>query len=484
MNSSLKPLENTLESILGRLAALESKAGIMTPPSTSSAATDVGAAASNDDDGIPPSIQAFDAHIQKSLTPFTAACNAIPGLLTTGTHIAQVWDGMRAIVAIGTKCKKPSNVQSALMPHLKPIQDAMSSIRNLKLDRKYDWHIKGIMEMLVCASWVITTAPPAPSSFVKETIGSSDFWCNKIRKEYKGGKDESQIAFCDTMKALILDLAGYLKEYHLSGLMWNPNGIDIADYKVGGASTKTTAPTALPSGADIMKELAAKRTSDGTSAATGLKKVTRDQQTWRKEYKDSNNSGGNAPVASSTNITTRPTTAKTSNTTKIIKPPVCKFVTVGSKWIVENQTKTSNPNGVCTVEIQNPKEQVYIYKCEEATIQIKGKLKSVILDSCKKANLVFDTAISSCEVVNCKGVQIQSTGVCPSFSIDKTDGCLIYLSKEAISVTNFVTSKSTEMNVSWPDEKTGEQKEAPIPEQFVHRLVNGAVTSEVSDLYH
>lgn len=124
------------------------------------------------------------------------------------------------------------------------------------------------------------------------------------------------------------------------------------------------------------------------------------------------------------------------------------------------------------------------YNCENATIQVKGKLKSVILDSCTKTNLVFETAISSCELVNCKRMQIQSTGSCPSYSIDKTDGCLIYLSAEAASVSNFVTSKSSEMNVSWTDEKTGEQKEAPIPEQFVHRLVDGVISSDVSDLYH
>jgi hypothetical protein len=37
--------------------------------------------------------------------------------------------------------------------------------------------------------------------------------------------------------------------------------------------------------------------------------------------------------------------------------------------------------------------------------------------------------------------------------------------------------------VSWVDDD-GEIKEAPIPEQFMHRLVNGTVTSQVSDLYH
>lgn len=37
--------------------------------------------------------------------------------------------------------------------------------------------------------------------------------------------------------------------------------------------------------------------------------------------------------------------------------------------------------------------------------------------------------------------------------------------------------------VSWVDDD-GEIKEAPIPEQFMHKLVNGSVTSQVSDLYH
>jgi len=426
------------------------------------------------------------------LKPFVEACKKIDGLKDTGSNIQKVWEGIRSIVEIGTKCKKPSDVQSSLMPHLKPVQDAMGDIRKARLDRKFDWHIKAIMEMLASASWVIMSSPPAPSSFIKDTVGSSDFWSNKIRKEYKG-KDEVMIAFCDTLKALILDLSSYVKEYHLSGLMWNPNGIPIEDFKEQApattASTTTEgnvqtkgAPAGIAggaSGADIMKELAKKQTGDGSSAATGLKKVSRDQQTWRKEYKASKPT----PVATPVPSAVKPSQVKANQKTTTATP-VCKFQSLGSKWIVEHQTKTSNPNGLCTIEIKNPKEQVYIYKCEEATIQIKGKLKSVVLDSCKKANLVFETAISSCEVVNCKRVQIQATGICPSFSIDKTDGCLTYISEEAISVTSFVTSKSTEMNVSWPDAKSGEQKEAPIPEQFIHRLKDNAVTSEVSDLYH
>lgn len=79
-------------------------------------------------------------------------------------------------------------------------------------------------------------------------------------------------------------------------------------------------------------------------------------------------------------------------------------------------------------------------------MEIKGKLKLIIVDACRKVNIVFTTAISSCEVVNCKHIQLQTLGVCPSFAVDKTDGCLIFLSKETLDTTSIIASKSTEMN--------------------------------------
>ena len=170
---------------------------------------------------------------------------------------------------------------------------------------------------------------------------------------------------------------------------------------------------------------------------------------------------------------------------------------------MEHQTSTQ-----LTVEVTDPKQQVYMFNCNHVTLQIKGgKSKSVILDQCQNCQVVFETVLAACEVVRCQKIQIQTTGICPSFSIDQTEGCLVYLSKESVPITNFCTSQSTEMNgtqhgsiycicvyvytstndmlsflVSFPDGE--EQKEVPIPEQFVHKLVNGAVTSEVSDVYH
>ena len=123
----------------------------------------------------------------------------------------------------------------------------------------------------------------------------------------------------------------------------------------------------------------------------------------------------------------------------------------GHKWVVEYHTKESaasvGENGVLVVEISDPKQQVYIFNCDHVTVQVQGeKVKSIILDKCSNVNLVFGSCLAACEMVNCKKIQIQTTGTCPSFSIDKTAGCLIYLSHDTIDTTSFVTAQSSEMN--------------------------------------
>ncbi|KAG3026430.1 hypothetical protein PC119_g7814 [Phytophthora cactorum] len=95
------------------------------------------------------------------------------------------------------------------------------------------------------------------------------------------------------------------------------------------------------------------------------------------------------------------------------------------------------------------KQQVYIFGCEGATILLEGKAKNIVLDSFKKTKLVFDNAVSSIEIVNYKGVQVQCKGVVPSVAIDKTDGCLASRGRVGAGSDDYV--------------------EKPIPEQFVHK---------------
>lgn len=491
MSEQLKPLGGVLDDVIRRLAIVERQVGI-TPSSTGNPSS----LSSSDD--VNPRLIAYDEHVSRALQPFIDACTSLgPEMENMGRSIKEIWSGMRQLVTLGTMYQRPSSgtIAEALQPHLVPCQQSMSILQKARIDRKFDYHIKATLEMLSCVSWVVMAPPPAPTSFIKDTVGASDFWSNKIRKEYKDKtSDEGQhVKFCDTMKALILDLSAYVKEHHLSGLAWNPNGKDFAKARVGEgsgggtraatmSSTMASASSHSVAEGNVFAELMKKKTDDGTSAATGLKKVTKEQQTWRKEFKK-DDATSVQPVLQPA-PTTNAAASKFGGTRKTMGPPKCEYQERGCKWIIDNQTKETCENGICKVTVTDAKQHVYIFNCDNCTIQITGKLKSIILDSCTKLGVVFDTAISACEIVNCKRVQVQTTNICPSFAIDKTDGIVVHLTGgEAISQTVFVTSKSSEMNVSWVDDH-GEVKETPIPEQFQHRLVNGSVTSQVSDLYH
>lgn len=50
---------------------------------------------------------------------------------------------------------------------------------------------------------------------------------------------------------------------------------------------------------------------------------------------------------------------------------------------------------------------VYMFRCQDSTLTIKGKINSVVMDSCRKSSVVFDSLVSSIEFVNCQSVQMQ-----------------------------------------------------------------------------
>ena len=195
---------------------------------------------------------------------------------------------------------------------------------------------------------------PKPKDYLVEISGAVDFWTNKIRVQYKK-TDPKQIEFCEAVKGVMGGLVDYVKEYHLAGVSYKMNGgIDLSSASASVPAKASPAATQKPKiggggAGGLLAELSKKSTGD--SAATGLKKVTKDQQTWRKEF-------GREKAAVVT--AKKPVVKKKVD----LGPPVFEFKDQGMKWIVENQTAESNPNGVLTVEVTDPKQQVYIYKCE------------------------------------------------------------------------------------------------------------------------
>jgi len=50
---------------------------------------------------------------------------------------------------------------------------------------------------------------------------------------------------------------------------------------------------------------------------------------------------------------------------------------------------------------------IYMFRCQDSTLTIKGKVNSIVMDSCRKSSVVFDSLVSSIEFVNCQSVQMQ-----------------------------------------------------------------------------
>ncbi|TMW63887.1 hypothetical protein Poli38472_014797 [Pythium oligandrum] len=460
-----KPLGGLLDKLVKRLARVEAQLGLASDVSPVSSPRAAAAAPAAQAVELSPALVAYDAYSNQYLPPFLAVAKKLGDDAAKLAEVTErAFAAQRAYLLMASQCKKPA----ALNPeHLKDIQAALKEVNSLR-DNRSDFanHQNMVNEGIQALGWLCVE--PAPKPFIESYIGGSDFWGNKIRVQYKSSNPD-QVEFVTSFKALLIELMAYVKEHHLTGVTWNPQGGDAGAYVPAAAAP---AASAAPAAGGINSVFAGIRSIDQSAGHTaGLRKVTKDMQTWRSEYKGD----GAAPAAPK--AVEKKAAAPAAAPVKA-KTPVCEQR--NGNWFVEHQVG----GAPVTIKDLNMKQQVYVFGCQDAVIILEGKAKSIVLDNAKKTKLLFDDAVSSIEIVNCKNVQVQCKGKVPSVAIDKTDGCLVYVSYEGRDV-QFVTSKSSEMNVAFPTSPEGDEfVEKPIPEQFVHRIqADQTLSSDVSDLY-
>lgn len=170
-------------------------------------------------------------------------------------------------------------------------------------------------------------------------------------------------------------------------------------------------------------------------------------------------------------------------------PPNIEFEDQELRWKIENHISTEDPaqsNVVLTIHVSDSRERVLIQNCHGVSVQVHGrKMKSMLVCDCSNLNVVFDTVGSSCEIVHCKNVAVQTTGVCPTFAMERAKGITVWLSAESMKVSNIVTSKCTEVNVSLPKgsvDNDHDRREMTLPERYVHQFNKGEMKSRVSSV--
>ncbi|XP_076246845.1 adenylyl cyclase-associated protein 1 isoform X2 [Calliopsis andreniformis] len=348
----------------------------------------------------------------------------------------------------------PSNLseQIALLAPTSAQVQQIQEFREKNRGSPFFNHLSAISESIPALGWVALS--PAPIPYVKEMNDAGQFYTNRVLKEWKK-KDKVHADWCKAWVQTLSDLQQYVRQHHTTGLVWAKTGSAAPP-----AGIPPPPPPCMPMGDVAPVSVNDDRSAlfaeinQGEAITKNLKKVTSDMQT----HKNPSLRTGPAPFKAPVVGNAIPTKTVPPANAPIDKPPV--FTRDGKKWLVEYH-KGNKDLLIDNVEMNNV---IYMFRCQDSTLVIKGKVNSVVMDSCRKSSVVFDSVVSSIEFVNCQSVQMQVLGKVPTISIDKTDGCQMYLSPESLAV-ELISSKSSEMNVMVP-QGNGDYTEYPVPEQF------------------
>ncbi|EHA98884.1 Adenylyl cyclase-associated protein 1 [Heterocephalus glaber] len=334
-------------------------------------------------------------------------------------------------------------------------------------------HLSAVSESIQALGWVAMAAKPGP--YVKEMNDAAMFYTNRVLKEYKD-VDKKHVYWVKAYFSIWTELRAYIKEFHTTGLSWNkmgpvakelsglPSGPSAGSGPPPPPPSPPPPPVPTSSGSNDSASSSAlfAQINQGESITHALKHVS----DYMNAYKNPTLKAQSGPVRSDP----KPFSAPKPQTSPSPKPATKKKLALleleGKKWRVENQENVSNP----VIDNTELKQVAYVFKCVNTLLQIKGKINSIIVDNCKKLGLVFDDVMGIVEIINSRDVKVQVMGKVPTFSINKTDGCHIYLSKNSLDC-EIASAKSSEMNILIPKEG-GDFNEFLVPEQF-RTLWNG-----------
>lgn len=453
------------------------------------------AAKSMPQEPLPESVEEFDEFLKTSVNKYIQASNKLGGLIAE--QAAKVLEGFkqqRRFLLISTRAKKPDltgNEMSVYQDLLKPINEALMAVGSIKESNRGSpvfSQLSAVAEGIMVLAWV--TVDNRPYKHVEESLGSAQFFGNRVLKEQKD-KDANQVAWIQSFYQVFKDLAEFVKTYYPNGIPWNPKGQPSAEVAKtipvsGPAPPAPPTPPAASGGPppppppgpppvlqiNEVKEEAAggagfgavfSELNKGSDVTKGLRKVDKSQMTHKNP---SLRASSTVPERSSSSSSSRgkstaPGKKPKPESMRVKKPP--KKELDGNKWTIENYEKHAEPI-VIDASISH---SILISKCSHTTIMIKGKANAVTIENTSRLSLVVDSLVSSVDVVKSVNFALQVMGAVPTVMLDQLDGAQIYLSKESIA-TRIYSSKSAgiNLNVIEGDGEEDDYKEVPLPSQI------------------
>ncbi|ANZ75057.1 BA75_01936T0 [Komagataella pastoris] len=442
-----------------------------------------------------PSIKAYEKLYNDYVAPFLALSKEIDETLGKQVQFfANAFQEQLKLLKAVVRSRKVEITDSTFLEAVKPTNTLLQEVFAMKDDNRrsefFD-NLNSVAEGAPVLGWLYVNTPV---SYIPEYKDAASFWTNKVLKKFRD-KDSRQVEWVKQFLGIFNALRDYAKEYHTTGASWDANGIELkealksSESPANAPSASSSAPSSAPAAggpppppppppADIFQSDDSKGKkaqgmgavfadlNKGEAITSGLRKVDKSEMVHKNpELRQSNVVPANKEKPGKPLPPKKPSGLST-------KKPARKELQ-DSKWLVENY------DGEQDIVIEGEMQQsVFISKCENSTITIRGKVAAVSLTQCSKVGLVVDSLVSGVDVIKSRGFGVQVLGYVPTITIDQSDNGQIYLGKESLG-TEIYTSSTTSLNINVPDEEDGDFREMAAPEQFKHTVAGGNLQTTV-----
>lgn len=139
------------------------------------------------DDPVPESVEDFDTFLDTSVKKYVDLSVEIGGAVAAqAARVAKVFQNERTLLLISTMSKKPDSAGSEYMELLKPLQQEIRTVIDVKdanRGSEVSNQLSAVAESIGVIAWV--TMDNKPYKHVDDSLGSAQYFGNRVLKEFK-----------------------------------------------------------------------------------------------------------------------------------------------------------------------------------------------------------------------------------------------------------------------------------------------------------
>ncbi|KAI5310039.1 hypothetical protein KEM55_001882 [Ascosphaera atra] len=133
--------------------------------------------------GVPKTIHEFDELINNEVKAFVEAAEKLgEPVAEQSKAIKRAFEAERTYLYVAAKARKPDTQPPELLADLRNASEEINNIRENNRPSPLFNHLSAVAEGVMCLGWFFESKPV---DFIKEALGSSQFYGNRVLKDYK-----------------------------------------------------------------------------------------------------------------------------------------------------------------------------------------------------------------------------------------------------------------------------------------------------------